>query len=891
MNLDKNVNPLLKYKMEVNLDSKTVQLNLNNISKFFTNVYVLSPFKNNSYLDELSSRYIDKSTLKNLSTKLVLHETSIKIIGNFNHSHNIVLCNSIDFESFNHFGYEMKEKILILPIFDVSYINITKYLKLFEGSNTFIDLYKLLVVNQHFNTNSVMPYNSHINLTKIIKNLQETDYWTKKYNCLLNITQVFNFRKLRFSNLSKIKDPIIKELFNEIKEVDANYLTMIENDKKFIDASSAIKNSGYKLYKIAQKTEITKDDINIIFNNLNETQKYFLFSNLLVSKKYCHLVLNNESILINMKSVINYFSNLYRYLFGYAWLRFYLEECIKKTWIKKDDEFIFDINTASHLPVFPFTLDDPKSNPYVTILIDDKSINKNLGGFRFYNTTDNKLNNQGITNLEGFRCRMNLFISGNSSNDVFKNLDWNIYGFAVSGSIMTACLQKKHPLVNLFSGKNNYGECSEFDIEYSRYFNEYYAEADIDIMVKSVHPIEFMNKVKVIYDKIVINICDFNPQNAEPNHIKMKTIQTVFFFVNDEFINNYIVCDDMSLNYIKTNLENEKVIDKFKPFIHIKIEEYYQNIFSDFNIDKVKTKHPELFDDNEIVYQIHMKKQNMSNDRDSTIDNVGINISYKVKISSTHIQRDLELFPIFGDDFFAVVSKFHMPCVRSYYDGENVYLTPSCITAHLTYMNIDYKYFAGSKDPIEIILKYRMRGFGTFLNKKEISRTIKYVSQVQFWNNLHNITTDVNSINQFLGHTDFSDKLHHPRMYNQDLFSDKAPYVNLIDGYNNIPENLLIPINTTNQFEYINNKFKSFNDLLTSKMRTIGKTGYVNKLRLWVIDSIYNTGKYEFFTDKSNNEEDSKNYSSSGLSNNVESNINSTNTIDEWADQHWNELI
>ena len=259
MNLDKNVNPLLKYKMEVNLDSKTVQLNLNNISKFFTNVYVLSPFKNNSYLDELSSRYIDKSTLKNLSTKLVLHETSIKIIGNFNHSHNIVLCNSIDFESFNHFGYEMKEKILILPIFDVSYINITKYLKLFEGSNTFIDLYKLLVVNQHFNTNSVMPYNSHINLTKIIKNLQETDYWTKKYNCLLNITQVFNFRKLRFSNLSKIKDPIIKELFNEIKEVDANYLTMIENDKKFIDASSAIKNSGYKLYKIAQKTEITKD--------------------------------------------------------------------------------------------------------------------------------------------------------------------------------------------------------------------------------------------------------------------------------------------------------------------------------------------------------------------------------------------------------------------------------------------------------------------------------------------------------------------------------------------------------------------------------------------------------------------------------------------------------
>ena len=32
---------------------------------------------------------------------------------------------------------------------------------------------------------------------------------------------------------------------------------------------------------------------------------------------------------------------------------------------------------------------------------------------------------------------------------------------------------------------------------------------------------------------------------------------------------------------------------------------------------------------------------------------------------------------------------------------------------------IDYKYFAGTYDPIEIILKYRSRGYGTYLNSSE----------------------------------------------------------------------------------------------------------------------------------------------------------------------------
>ena len=48
---------------------------------------------------------------------------------------------------------------------------------------------------------------------------------------------------------------------------------------------------------------------------------------------------------------------------------------------------------------------------------------------------------------------------------------------AISGSIMAACLQKRHPLISLFKGKNNFNNISDFDMDYLRYFNEYYPEA------------------------------------------------------------------------------------------------------------------------------------------------------------------------------------------------------------------------------------------------------------------------------------------------------------------------------------------------------------------------------------------------------------------------------
>ena len=165
-----------------------------------------------------------------------------------------------------------------------------------------------MVLNQVFFNKSKLSYNSKIYMTDIISNLEESKYWTKKYNCLLNITKKFNSRSFRLTSTRNVKnnlEKIIKELDKD--NVENNYLTMIFNNKNFVDASSAISKKGYKLYRIAKNCDISKSDINILFSNLNETQKYFLFSNLVVSKKYCHLVLNNSVVLDDMSRQLNNF--------------------------------------------------------------------------------------------------------------------------------------------------------------------------------------------------------------------------------------------------------------------------------------------------------------------------------------------------------------------------------------------------------------------------------------------------------------------------------------------------------------------------------------------------------------------------------------------------------
>ena len=103
-----------------------------------------------------------------------------------------------------------------------------------------------------------------------------------------------------------------------------------------------------------------------------------------------------------------------------------------------------------------------------------------------------------------------------------------------------------------------------------------------------------------------------------------------------------------------------------------------------------------------------------------------ISDSIRFKFMFNKIGRQIEFFRSNSKDFFSLVAHFHLPAVRAYYQGTNVYMTPSCVTAMMTGINIEYKYFAGIRDPVDIINKYNRRGYGVILNSIELEQYKKF---------------------------------------------------------------------------------------------------------------------------------------------------------------------
>jgi hypothetical protein len=400
---------------------------------------------------------------------------------------------------------------------------------------------------------------------------------------------------------------------------------------------------------------------------------------------------------------------------------FYHEECVKKENIKFNDTIIFDINTASLLPVFPFIHRMSKENPYMPLLISDDELfaDNNIIGIPEYNTDNIIYKNSGICNLDEFKYRMNVFCIDDPNYNLFEGFDFKKYNIAISGSIMCACLQKNMPLMNIFNYEKN---------KFIEYFDEYYSESDIDVMFIAKDNKTFIDNVNIFYAHISKKILIYN-KKYEPENINLILKKIGYLFVSEDFIIKNITNDKIKLKWIKNNINSDEVIELFKPFYEKIKEEKYQELIKDLSqeeIDKLEEIYPEIYINNDSNIKIYINNKN---------DYIDLVYTYKYNITSPYLKHPFELFKIKHNDFMASVSQFHLPCVRAYYNG-NVYLTPSCISSHMTYMNIDYKYVSGSTDIIEIINKYRLRGFGTWLNEKEYNMMFKYNHSVQKWHTI-----------------------------------------------------------------------------------------------------------------------------------------------------------
>lgn len=898
-----NNKTIIQHTDEVN--GNVVELDQNNIAKYFSHIYILVKKNNTPINPDFYNWQLSQEVLNEVTSNLLIHKTSVKILKNKTHWDNLIVMSGDQLRQFNIFNYELNTKNIVVPIFNIAYQNLLKYLEQYDSDNTLQSVYNIKVLNKYFGVDD-SNYKANENISNVINSMEEPNYWTNYYNCLSNMTNTFKDRNFTFQS-SRMSDKnlaqLVKKLFDKkaISETskDEDYIKDIDIEEKstsntksqkdnYVDLSSTIEKKGFKLYKIGPKSDFTREDINQLFSVLNEKQKFLLFSNLMVSKKYCHLVVNNSHILDIMSSDIKKFAPLFKYLMSYSWIRFYFEECIKKSFVKQSDDFIFDINTASKLPVYPFNHSQPKANPYMPILVADSELKptENLCGIPEYSDSKGKMFiNQGICNLDEFKVRMNIFCTNNPNNNLFDGFDFAECKAAITGSLMTACLQKHHPLMSRFAN------CDTLTEKFNNYFNEYYAKSDIDVMFIAKDTYTFIDNVKKFYNQIVLNICKFNSPYAEPSHIKLVLNKLGYLFVSEDFINKNINFESTAekdkitnkLEYVIDNINEEFIKDKFRPYYEKMHIEKYNEMFKDYSeeeLESLKKAYPDVFITDGIDFKIYVNKnfktdksntnnkdftndseekdkseeKNESEEKDDLEETISTHIktnelkeidlvyTYKYKIESAHLNHCFELFPIKYDEFFSVVSRFHLPCVRGYYNGSNVYMTPSCISAHMTYMNLDYKYITGSKDPLDIINKNRMRGFGTWLNSNEKKFFTKYSREVNFWNNLYTIdskASDESATKSIFGTMSLNHKLFRPRLYNMDNYID-AMYVETSNRYNDsdLPKQLntddSITLEIIKKFDSIG--FKEFNfDNFTS----IDKDGCVIPLKKWIISTVW----------------------------------------------------
>jgi hypothetical protein len=362
----------------------------------------------------------------------------------------------------------------------------------------------------------------------------------------------------------------------------------------------------------------------------------------------------------------------------------YIEEGILKSMIKKTDRCVFTLDQANYLPI-----DICNKNVYLPMMVEKKYINI-FGGYQ-----SNSNQSIYLSTMETFKDRLNKF-SNKNNIDIFKNLDWT--NLAISGSVIPATCRSIDPL-ELDSGLST-----------DKFFDTYYADADIDVMCDLPDQKSFIDKVNYFVSVIKSNILE---KIAEPKEelIKIEIFKTGILYISkDQFNDEKITLESAYQKYCDLK-KNESVYS----------ESDYKIINTLCTIDQFK-------------YYVYSSEYNK---------NVSYGENIKYHISSPYLTRKFEIFKI-KYNFFATVCRFHLPCVRGYYDGNNVYLLPSAISALLTNKCMDYKYFAGVRSPFEIILKYNFRGYSIMLNKKEMIKIVEYIKNNDKWSKLYKVTNAFN---------------------------------------------------------------------------------------------------------------------------------------------------
>jgi hypothetical protein len=701
--VEKMTNPFLTVSNRYTFDNTEYEFTHKNLIKHFNNVYVVAKINDMVNIRDLLIKEINKESFESTLNNLILYQVDKLIMFDKKHFSDIIIIKSDILKNCNKFNYNLEESILVLPIFDISFLNIQKYIDSIQSNYSSLkNIYNTIIINSHFNKQMTVSDKLYYTVFDMIKNMNESKYWSIRLNCNINMNK--KFEKRRFEIPEKLKSELVSSASIKSNKHE-NYLDKIYESKDNKDIVS------HKYFYDRQQSEFEDEDIFKMYNYLPEEHKKLFYQNILSSKKYCHHILKHPNLINKIVQIFvsnqdKGFNSIAEYI-GHAWVRLYLDEVLKEGYLKTTDDIVFDINQASNLPYFHMI---NKDSPYLPLLIKKEHRNKNMYGIKMTYTQ------LKINNLIEFKINTRLFIASTIDFDLFKDVDFKENKMAISGSIMTACVQKNNPLKELFND----------DLEY---FREYYMNSDIDIMIKTQNPYEFID----ICNKLEKQFTDNTDLYFQYSHIKSSIDKSTYVYVTEEYIQDLF--PEKDINYLKSNLNEDFIITKLIEIIKNKHDLYLDSFYcEDINNDIYKDINN--FDPKNINILLY------ENSYEGIKHDIMVRFNIKYHMNSPYWNHDLELFMIKGDDFMNIVSKFHLPCVRAYYDGDNVYMTPSFISAMMTMTNLHYTYFSSNTMPMEIINKYRQRGFGTILNKNEIKMMYEYSLNSDYWRQLYELNND-----------------------------------------------------------------------------------------------------------------------------------------------------
>ena len=147
-------NPFLNNKSTIThfdeSEGKSVEIVQTNASKYFTHVFILAKRNNEPIPSDFYNWQVSSDVFKQVSSNLLIYKTSVKVLKNKTHFDNCIMLSDEQLKPYNIFNYELANKNIVIPIFNVEYRNLLQYLEQYESNDTLQSIYNIKVLNKYF---------------------------------------------------------------------------------------------------------------------------------------------------------------------------------------------------------------------------------------------------------------------------------------------------------------------------------------------------------------------------------------------------------------------------------------------------------------------------------------------------------------------------------------------------------------------------------------------------------------------------------------------------------------------------------------------------------------------------------------------------------------------